>query len=164
MTQALKTKAKAAVSALNQKGLTVSTAESCTGGLISALITSVSGASNVFGLGVCSYSANAKNNVLKVNTETLEKYGTVSEYTAQEMAINVRILANADVGLSVTGVAGPSPTENKPVGLVYIALSDKTNTTVKKLNIKNSGRDFIRNTAAAEIFDLLINYLSLEEN
>ncbi|MBQ3058249.1 MAG: CinA family protein [Clostridia bacterium] len=160
----LKNKSEAAVKALTQKGLTVATAESCTGGLISSLITSVSGASAVFGLGICSYSPEAKNQVLKVKSETLMKYGTVSEFTASEMAQNVRLIANSDIGLSVTGVAGPTPSENKPVGLVYIALSDKNQTTVKELNIENLGRDFIRSTAAVEVFNLLINYLQLEED
>ena len=163
MTEALKLKASEAVNTLNAKNLNIATAESCTGGLLSALITSVSGASNVFGLGICSYSADAKNGILKVNAKTLEDFGTVSELTAKEMAQNVRTLANADIGLSVTGVAGPNPTENKPVGLVYIALSDKKNTLVKKLNIENNGRDYIRNIAADEIFNLLINYLNMEE-
>lgn len=164
MENTLKNKSEAAVKALTQKGLTVATAESCTGGLISSLITSVSGASAVFGLGICSYSPEAKNQVLKVKSETLMKYGTVSEFTASEMAQNVRLIAKADIGLSVTGVAGPTPSENKPVGLVYIALSDKNQTTVKELNIENLGRDFIRSTAAVEVFNLLINYLQLEED
>ncbi len=164
MENTLKNKSEAVVKALNQKELTVATAESCTGGLISSLITSVSGASAVFGLGICSYSPEAKNQVLKVKSETLMKYGTVSEFTASEMAQNVRLIAKADIGLSVTGVAGPTPSENKPVGLVYIALSDKNQTTVKELNIENLGRDFIRSTAAVEVFNLLINYLQLEED
>ena len=164
MENTLKIKSEAVVKALNQKELTVATAESCTGGLVSSLITSVSGASAVFGLGICSYSPEAKNQVLKVKSETLMKYGTVSEFTASEMAQNVRLLAKADIGLSVTGVAGPTPSENKPVGLVYIALSNKNKTTVKKLNIENNGRDYIRNCTADEVFNLLINYLQLEED
>ena len=68
------------------------------------------------------------------------------------------------LGISVTGVAGPNMSENKPVGLVYIALSDKNTIIVKKLNIKPLGRDFVRNSAAEEIFDLIINYLNSEEN
>lgn len=163
MTQTLNTLAEKAVLTLKQKNMTVATAESCTGGILSSLITSVSGASSVFGLGVCSYSEKAKNEILKVRDQTLTTYGTVSEFTASEMAENVRILSNADIGLSVTGVAGPEPSENKPVGLVYIALSDKNHTAVKQLNIENNGRDFIRSTAAKEIFNLLINYLNSEE-
>ncbi len=154
----LKLKAEKAVNALKSKGLTVATAESCTGGLISSLITSVSGASEIFGLGICSYSPDTKQNILKVSADTLSQYGTVSEFTAKEMAENVKKLSNADIGVSVTGVAGPNMSENKPVGLVFIALSGKT-TTVKQLNIENLGRDYIRNTAADEIFNLIINYL-----
>ena len=163
MTQLLNSTAENAVNALKQKNMSVATAESCTGGLLSTLITSVSGASSVFGLGICSYSADAKNCILRVKAETLIEHGTVSPLTAKEMAENVRIIANSDIGLSVTGVAGPSPTENKPVGLVYIALSNKNDTTVKQLNIENHGRDYIRKVAATEVFNLLINYLNSEE-
>ena len=160
----LKQKAEKAVNGLIDKNLKIATAESCTGGLISSLITSVSGASAVFGLGICSYSPTAKHEILKVSQSTLNAFGTVSEQTAKEMAENVRKIANADIGISVTGVAGPNMSENKPVGLVYIALSDHNKTTVKELNIKPKSRDFVRNSAAEEIFDLIINYLNSEEN
>lgn len=163
MTATLKSSAEKAVLTLKQKNKTVATAESCTGGILSALITSVSGASSVFGLGVCSYAPQAKINTLGVSAQTIERFGTVSEFTAKEMAENIRTLANADIGLSVTGVAGPEPSENKPVGLVYIALSHQNKTIAKQLNIENNGRDFIRNTAAQEVFNLLINYLNSEE-
>lgn len=164
MTLVLKSKAEQAVAALKQNKMSLATAESCTGGLLSALITSVSGASEVFGLGICSYSAEAKINTLCVSSHTIEKHGTVSDHTAREMAENIRRLGNADFGLSVTGVAGPSPTENKPVGLVYIALNNKSTTIVRKLNIENNGRDFIRNAAVSEVIDMLINYLQSEGN
>ena len=160
----LKQKAEKAVNALIDKRIKIATAESCTGGLISSLITSVSGASAVFGLGICSYSPTAKHEMLKVSQLTLDTFGTVSEQTAKKMAENVRKIAGANIGVSVTGVAGPNMSENKPVGLVYIALSDQNKTTVKKLNIKSHGRNFVRNTAAMEIFDLIINYLNSEEN
>ena len=163
LTDTLKSSAEKVVFTLKQKNMTVATAESCTGGLLSALITSVSGASSVFGLGVCSYAPQAKINTLGVNAKTIEKFGTVSDLTAKEMAENIKVLANADIGLSVTGVAGPEPSENKPVGLVYIALSHKDKTITRKLHIENNGRDFIREAAAQEIFNLLINYLNLEE-
>lgn len=163
MTQTLKITAEKAVLALKQKNMTVATAESCTGGLLSALITSVSGASSVFGVGICSYSPTAKNQILRVNADTLEKYGTVSEFTAKEMAENVRQISGADIGLSVTGVAGPEPSENKPVGLVYIALSHKNKTICKTLNVENCGRDFIRNVAAIELLNLMIKFLNSEE-
>lgn len=160
----LKQKCDEAVNALIDKRIKIATAESCTGGLISSLITSVSGGSAVFGLGICSYSPTAKHEVLKVSQLTLDAFGTVSEQTAKEMAENVRKIANADIGVSVTGVAGPNMSENKPVGLVYIALSDKNTAIVKKLNIKPLGRDFVRNSTAEAIFDLIINYLNSEGN
>ena len=157
----LKSVAEKTVNALIEKNKKIATAESCTGGLLSTLITSISGASGVFGLGVCSYSPAAKHEILHVSSETLEKYGTVSPHTAKQMAENVRKIARADIGVSVTGVAGPNMSEGKPVGLVYIALSDGINTTVKELNIENRGRDFIRNTAALEVFKLIINYFNI---
>ncbi len=163
MTPTLKSSAAESVFALKQKNMTVATAESCTGGLLSALITAVSGASSVFGLGVCSYAPEAKINTLGVSAKTIEEFGTVSEYTAKEMAENIKTLGNADIGLSVTGVAGPEPSENKPVGLVYIALSSQNKTITKQLNIENNGRDFIRETAVEEVFNLLINHLNSEE-
>lgn len=164
MQQLLTEKAAKIVSTLIERKMTIATAESCTGGLVSSLITAVSGASSVFGLGMCSYAANAKINNLGVNAETIEKYGTVSEFTAKEMAENIRRLAAADFGVSVTGVAGPNPTEGKPVGLVYIALSCEEETLFKKLNLENNGRDFIRNSATDKLFDLIIEYLNPEEN
>ena len=164
MQQLLTQKATKIVTLLNKNSLTVATAESCTGGLVSSLITSVSGSSSVFGLGVCSYAAEAKVDTLGVKSETIEKFGTVSEFTAKEMADGIRKISKADFGLSVTGVAGPNSTENKPVGLVYIALSAKNETIFKKLDIENNGRDFIRNSAADKLFDLLLDYLNREEN
>ena len=160
----LKSIAEKTVNALIDKKRQIATAESCTGGLLSTLITSISGASGVFGLGVCSYSPTAKQEILHVSSETIKNYGTVSPHTAKQMAENVREIACADIGVSVTGVAGPNMSEGKPVGLVYIALSDGINTTVKELHIENLGRDFIRNTAALEVFKLIINYLNLEED
>ncbi len=159
----LKQKAEATVKALAEKKLKIATAESCTGGLVSSLITSASGASAVFPLGICSYSAAAKNEILKVSQKTLDRFGTVSRQTAKEMAENVRLIANADIGVSVTGVAGPNMSEGKPVGLVFIALSDGEKTVVKRLNIENKCRDFVRKSAADEIFNLVINYLKSEE-
>ncbi len=160
----LKEKAAKTVNSLIHKKIKIASAESCTGGLVSSLITSVSGASEIFELGICSYSEAAKNQILKVSDNTLQAFGTVSIATAKKMAENIRKLSNADIGVSVTGVAGPNMSENKPVGLVYIALSDKTKTVTKELNIENRGRDFIRNAAAEEVFNLIMNYLNLEDD
>ncbi|MCI5808521.1 MAG: competence/damage-inducible protein A [Oscillospiraceae bacterium] len=113
----------AAVTALRQKGLTVSTAESCTGGGVAKRITEVPGASQVLQTGICTYTNRMKAELLGVKERTLQNYGAVSERTALEMAQGVRIRTGADIGVSVTGVAGPDPSEGKPVGLVFVSVS-----------------------------------------
>ncbi len=117
------------VQLLMNKNFTLATAESCTGGLISGAITSVSGSSTVFGFGVCTYANEAKMKLLGVKSETLETVGAVSEATAMQMAEGVRLLSGADFGVSTTGIAGPDGgTPEKPVGTVWIGFSsvDKT--------------------------------------
>ena len=115
----------AAVTALRQKGLTVSTAESCTGGGVAKRITEVPGASQVLQAGICTYTNRMKAELLGVKERTLQKNGAVSERTALEMAQGVRIRTGADIGVSVTGVAGPDPSEGKPVGLVFVSVSSQ---------------------------------------
>ncbi len=112
------------VQLLKAYGFTAATAESCTGGLISAEITSVSGSSEVFGFGVCTYANEAKMKLLGVKAQTLETLGAVSDETAVQMANGVRELSGADIAVSVTGIAGPTGgTPDKPVGTVYIGCS-----------------------------------------
>lgn len=118
---------------LKEKHLTVATAESCTGGLIAHSLTNISGSSDYFDRGVVSYSNNAKTELLGVSEEMLKKYGAVSEQVAKAMAEGVRTKSNVDIGISTTGIAGPTGgTKEKPVGLVYIAVSTTKNTIVKK--------------------------------
>lgn len=105
--------------------ITISTAESCTGGMLSAYLTDISGASEYFTTGIVSYSNNAKITLLSVKKETLEKYGAVSEETAKEMAIGSKNTANSDIAISITGIAGPNGgTADKPVGTVCFAIAD----------------------------------------
>ncbi len=123
------------VKVLNEKGLVLATAESCTGGLIAKRITDVSGSSAVFNCGLVSYSNEIKEKVLGVNHKTLETYGAVSEQTVREMVQGVLKISNADVAVSVSGIAGPkSDNTQKPVGLIFLAVSNGKNTTVKQLN------------------------------
>ena len=118
---------------LLKKNITLAVAESCTGGLLSSRITDVSGSSQYYAGGVCSYSNDVKINVLKVSKDTIEKHGAVSEETALEMANGIRSILKTDIGISITGIAGPSGgTDEKPVGLVWIGYSDKTKTYVRK--------------------------------
>lgn len=135
---------------------TLSTAESCTGGLLSQRITSVSGSSEVFGFGVCTYSNEMKQKVLGVSAQTLEEYGAVSPQTAREMAKGSMNYAKADYGVGITGLAGPGGgTEKKPVGLVYIAVSNANKVAVKKTFWADRSRQFVREMAAQTALDML---------
>ncbi len=158
----LSKKAKNTVDRLKQAGLKIATAESCTGGMVSTYITSVAGVSDIFEMGVCSYSCRIKNEILGVKTETLDRYGAVSENTAREMAESIMKISGANIGISVTGVAGPDSSEGHPMGYVFIGLADKHQTQVKLLNIKPVSRNYVRESAVAQIFDLVNNYI--EEN
>lgn len=138
-----KTKLQAlVVKRLRQKSLHLATAESCTGGLISKKITEVSGSSEVFDCGVCSYANFIKHRVLGVKNETLEKHGAVSAECALEMAKGVALLSNADIGISTTGIAGPGGgTQEKPVGLVYIGIYTKHKSYEIKTLLNESGNN-----------------------
>ena len=119
------------VELLAQKKMTVTTAESCTGGLIAGTLVNVAGASDVLNEGYVTYSNDAKERLVGVKHETLEEYGAVSEQTAREMAEGAAKAAGADAALSATGIAGPGGgTEEKPVGLVYIGCYVNGETTV----------------------------------
>jgi nicotinamide-nucleotide amidase len=132
------------VKTLNEKGLMLATAESCTGGLIAKRITDVSGSSAMFNCGIVSYSNDIKEKVLGVKHETLETYGAVSEQTVREMVQGVLKVSNADIAVAVSGIAGPnSDNTKKPVGLIYLAVSDKKDIKIVKLN--NTFTDDIRN-------------------
>ncbi len=140
------------VNALTKAKKRVATAESCTGGMISAAITSVSGASGVFDCGVCSYANFIKHKVVGVREETLNTYGAVSDKTAAEMARGVRLLSGADIGVSTTGIAGPlGGTPYKPVGLVYVGISTAMGLHTEKLLLgeNNADRERIRELAVS---------------
>ena len=132
------------VKTLNEKGLVLATAESCTGGLIAKRITDVSGSSGMFNCGIVSYSNDIKEKVLGVKHKTLETFGAVSEQTVREMVKGVLKISEADIAVAVSGIAGPnSDNTQKPVGLIYLAISDKKDIEVVKLN--NTFTDDIRN-------------------
>lgn len=120
-------------SLLKKKNKTIAVAESCTGGLISSMITDVPGSSDYFSEGVVAYSNDAKKKLLGVKENTLKKFGAVSEQTAEQMADGVRRVSKSDIGVSTTGIAGPTgATKSKPVGLVWIGYSDNKVTLAKK--------------------------------
>lgn len=152
------------VELLRQQDRTVATCESCTGGLISKSITDIAGSSAVFGYGVCTYANQAKEKLLGVKHETLERYGAVSEQTAIEMAKGMLALSNADIAVSTTGIAGPDGgTDEKPVGLVYSAIACRDGyLRCNKLllgTIDNACRRTIREEACRKALLSVIEYL-----
>jgi len=118
---------------LRKNNLTVATAESCTGGLLAHLLTNISGSSEYFERGVITYSNKSKMELLGIPQETIKEYGAVSKQTAKAMAIEIKEQANVDIGISTTGIAGPTGgTKEKPVGLVYIGIATSKKTEVKR--------------------------------
>lgn len=150
-----------AVRALSRKGMTLALAESCTGGGLGALITSLPGSSAYFLGGAVVYSNSSKQNVLGVRCSTLDRYGAVSAETASEMAEGARALFGSDVSVAITGIAGPAGgTEKKPVGLVYTAVSVRGHIDVREHRFEG-GRERIRGECAESALlhmrDMLVN-------
>ena len=139
---------------LGSRGITLATAESLTGGDLGALVTAIPGASKTYLGGVISYATEVKVQVLGVSEETVETDGVVSEQCAKEMAVGVRDLLKADIGLSTTGVAGPMPQEDKPVGLAYVGVAHGDDVRVKEVNAEGSRWD-IRRAVVSAAMDLL---------
>lgn len=148
---------------LIEKNITLATAESCTGGSLGKIITSVAGASSIYGYGFITYSNEAKESLLGVSHETLQKHGAVSAQTACEMAAGARMKAKSDIAVSVTGIAGPGGgTPEKPVGLIYIAIADENGAEYRKLNLSGS-RDEVRAQTCSEVFKLIADKLKIIE-
>lgn len=146
---------EAVVRLLMKYELTVTTAESCTGGMIASKLVNVPGASEVFNEGFITYSNKAKRKILDVSKNTLKKYGAVSEQTVKEMAIGGVFAADSDACIAVTGIAGPDGgTEEKPVGLVYIGCCIKDEVTVKECHFHGTRME-IREQSANAALDLL---------
>ena len=150
------------VQLLLEKNLVMACAESCTGGLIAKRITDVSGSSAVFNCGIVSYSNEIKEKVLNVKNKTLVEFGAVSEQTVREMVKGVLDISGADIAVSVSGIAGPnSDNTNKPVGLIYLAVSNGEKTIVKQLNnqfttdIRNSNRISASDEALKMILEMI---------
>ena len=142
------------VQTLTEKGLTVATAESCTGGLVSQRITQVPGSSEVFGFGFCTYANEAKHKLLGVSGATLATVGAVSWQTAAQMALGAARVSGADIAVSLTGIAGPGGgTAEKPVGLVYVGAARGDEVYVAKLLLGNRDRQSIRISAANRALD-----------
>jgi nicotinamide-nucleotide amidase len=155
----LRSRAADLIASCRAKGLTVATAESCTGGLLAALITTVPGSSDVFERGFVTYSNAAKAECLGVAPQILETFGAVSEEVARKMAEGALARSAASVALSITGIAGPGGgSQEKPVGLVHFALARRSGAVnaVEK-HFGDLGRDAVRAAAVATAIDLLLD-------
>ena len=148
------------VNLLKRKKLKIAIAESCTGGMLSSDITSVSGSSKVFTLGVVAYSNQSKIKVLKVSKKIIKKYGSVSEQVCKAMVKNVSKIAKTNISVSITGIAGPNGgTKIKPVGLVYVGIKKGNRVEVKKYLFKNKGRVYIQRISVMKCLELILNVL-----
>jgi len=144
------------VKKLNKKKLKISFAESCTGGMLASKITSISGASKVFGLGLVTYSNQAKISILKVNKRIIQKYGAVSPQCCEAMVKNLAKISKAQINVSVTGIAGPNGgTKTKPVGLVYIGVKNKNKILITKNIFKQKSRKAIQNATVKRTLEII---------
>ena len=147
------------VKLLTKKRLKISFAESCTGGLLSSSITSISGSSKVFALGLVTYSNQAKINILKVPKKIIMKHGAVSYETCLSMVKNLYKISKTNISISVTGVAGPNGgTKQKPVGLVFIGVKKGNKTLVKKFLFKNRTRNSIQRSTVNKSLNLILSF------
>lgn len=162
--ESVKARAIALVTLLQEKKLTLATAESCTGGLIGALLTTLPGVSSVYLGGVISYANEVKRTLLGVSASTLESVGAVSAETAEEMVKGVLSVTGASLAAAVTGIAGPDGgSAEKPVGLVYVSGSNGHTTTVTENHFTGS-REEVRLQAAEKALSLLLTLASTHEN
>ena len=144
------------VKILTKKKLKIAFAESCTGGMLASEITSISGASKVFGLGLVTYSNQAKITVLKVNKSIIQKYGAVSPQCCKAMVKNLSKISKAQINVSITGVAGPNGgTKKKPVGLVYIGIKKNNKIFITKNIFKEKSRKAIQKSTIKKTFKII---------
>ena len=154
------TKQAKIVSLLKKKKYKISLAESCTGGLLSSAITSVSGSSKVFTLGLVAYSNQSKTKVLRVSKNIIRKYGSVSKQVCLAMVKNVSKIGKTSMSASITGIAGPSGgTRKKPIGLVYVGIKKGNKIIVKKYLFKNRGRSYIQKTIINKSLGVILSTL-----
>ena len=151
---------KKVISLIKRKRMHLSIAESCTGGMLSGAITSVSGSSKVFTMGLVTYSNQAKTRLLKVPQKIIKKYGAVSVQCCLAMVNNLSKISNSKICVSITGIAGPKGgSKQKPVGLVYIGIRVGKKVVVNKCNFKNKGRIFIQKQTVKKTLNLLVQLI-----
>ena len=144
------------VKRLTKKKLKIAFAESCTGGMLASEITSISGASKVFGIGLVTYSNQAKITVLKVNKSIIQKYGAVSPQCCEAMVKNLSKISKAQINVSITGIAGPNGgTKKKPVGLVYIGVKKNNKIFITKNVFKEKSRKAIQKSTIKKTFKII---------
>ena len=143
---------------LKRKKHKLAVAESCTGGMLSSTITSVSGASKVFSMGLVTYSNQAKMNILKVPKKIIQKHGAVSIQSCLSMVNNLSKISKSKICVSTTGIAGPyGGTKKKPVGLVFVGIKIGKKITINKYQFKNRGRNYIQKITVKKTLDLILN-------
>ena len=148
---------KSLVRLLTKKKLKISFAESCTGGQLASTITSISGASKIFNLGLVTYSNQAKIKVLKVNKNIIKKYGAVSYECCYAMVNNLSKISKANINVSITGIAGPKGgTKQKPVGLVYIGVKKGNKTQINKCLFKSKKRSSFQKATVKKALNLIL--------
>jgi|TARA_B110000879_G_scaffold194879_1_gene263073 nicotinamide-nucleotide amidase len=153
----MKNLANKLVKKLIQKKLTISFAESCTGGMLSSTITSISGSSKIFNIGLVTYSNKAKIDILKVPKKIISKYGAVSNECCLSMVKKISKISKANISVSITGVAGPNGgTKLKPVGLVYIGIKKGNKIIVQKSLFKNKNRISIQKATTTKVLKILL--------
>jgi nicotinamide-nucleotide amidase len=153
----MKNLANKLVKKLIQKKLTISFAESCTGGMLSSTLTSVSGSSKIFNLGLVTYSNKAKIDILKVPKKIISKYGAVSNECCLSMVKKISKISKANISVSITGVAGPNGgTKLKPVGLVYIGIKKGNKIIIQKCLFKNKTRISIQKATTTKVLKILL--------
>ena len=153
-------KIKKIISILQKGKMKMAFAESCTGGLLSAAVTSVSGSSKVFTMGLITYSNQAKIDILKVPKSIIKKYGSVSVQCCLSMVNNLSKISKSKICVSITGIAGPKGgTKKKPIGLVYIGVKNKKKIMIGKCRFKNKGRTYIQKATVRKTLDLVLKLI-----
>ena len=148
---------KSLIKLLIKKKIKISIAESCTGGLLASNITSVNGASKIFNLGLITYSNQAKIKILKVNKNTIKKYGAVSHECCHSMVNNLSKISKANINVSITGIAGPKGgTKKKPIGLVYIGIKKGNKIQITKCLFKSKKRSSIQKATVKKALNLVL--------
>ncbi len=148
------------IKTLIKKKLKISFAESCTGGLLSSSITSISGASKIFSLGLVTYSNQAKVKILKIDKNIIKRYGAVSHQCCISMVNNLSKVSNSNINVSITGIAGPKGgTKSKPVGLVYIGIKKGNKIKIYKYHFKNQKRISFQKSTVKKVIELILKII-----